>query len=123
MSHIKVADLLVGRGDLEGGLAAYREAQHWLARADAADRLSARDLAMCLIKIGDVLAKRGNAAPAREAYGEAVDIQRRLGARGPAEAAWGHDLSASLIKLGDMLTLGGDLGGAAAAYRGAGVER
>ena len=120
VSHIKVGDVLRAHGDLDGALAAYREARditQRLAETDPSNAVWQRDLSLSQDNIGDVLRAHGDLAGALAAYREAQHITQRLAETDPSNAVWQRDLSLSQDNIGDVLRAHGDLAGALAAYR------
>jgi hypothetical protein len=123
------AERKLRNGEPEEGLEAAEEsvriARRLLAQApDRAERL--HDLSMSLARMGDV--HRGREDPDRafgesedldralDAYGESVDLARRLVAKEPERAEWLRDLSVGLAKVGDVHRARGDLDRAQHAY-------
>ncbi len=75
------------------------------------------DRSAALNELGDLLAAGNDAAGARKAYGESLDILRRLAAADPGDAGLQHDLSVLLNKTGDVLAALRDGAPAVKAYQ------
>jgi len=80
---------------------------------DAADAM-AEAAAHCLI--GDVLQAQGKLGKARAAFGEYLEICRRLAEKDPTNAGWQRELALAHSRVGDVLQAQGKLGEAQAAF-------
>ena len=59
---------------------------------------------------------QGDLAEAQEAYGEGLEIAKRLAESDPSNSQWQRDLSVSYDRLGDVAVAQGDLAEAQEAY-------
>ncbi|MBU0609305.1 MAG: DUF4062 domain-containing protein, partial [Armatimonadetes bacterium] len=122
VSHERLGDVRVAKGDLRGALAAYKAALaigERLAAADPGNAAWQRDLAASYSRLGDVLVAQGDLPGALRAYEASLTIAERLAAADPGNAAGQRDLSVCHEKLGDMRIAQGDLPGALSAYQAA----
>jgi tetratricopeptide (TPR) repeat protein len=119
ITHIKIGDVLVTQGDLNGALRAYRESHvifERLAIRAPSNVLWQRDLSYSQEKIGDVLVAQGDLEGALLVYLESETIRKHLATQYPRGAQLQHDLSVSHGKTGDVLLSKGDLEGALLVY-------
>ncbi len=117
----KIGAILVDRGDLPGGIAAYRDglaiAQQIAAeaRSDAHDR----DVSQQHSLVGSGLALQGDIAGALAEYRETLAIDEDLVKRAPADGARRRELALVHTKLADMLSVRGELATSIAEQRAA----
>jgi tetratricopeptide (TPR) repeat protein len=119
VSHCRVGDVLVAKGDAAGALRAYRESLAIIQRLAAADPSLAEwqhNLSASHDSVGGALLAQGDAAGAMRAYRESLAIRQRLATADPTNAVWQHDLSVSHINLGYALFKQGDAAGALRTY-------
>ena len=80
---------------------------------DAADAMAEAG-AQCLM--GDVLQAQGKLGEAQTAFGEYLEISRRLAEKDPTTAGWQRELALAHSRVGDVLQAQGKLGEAQAAF-------
>jgi tetratricopeptide (TPR) repeat protein len=133
-----IGDVLVAQGDLAGARAIYRESldigralvaiivqRENLGTASAppanepSDTQWQGDVIRDLDRIGDFLQSQGDHEGALSAYGDELDIARRLAAKDPNNMRWKSDVSTVFTKFGFMRRSQGDLAGAIASCRDA----
>lgn len=106
-ARIGLGDIALARGNKDGALALYREAegvmQH-LAESDAGNMDRQRDLSVSLGKIGEVLAmKEGHLPEALKANQRGLEIAKRLAELNPGDAELQRDVSVFYERIGDGL--------------------
>jgi predicted negative regulator of RcsB-dependent stress response len=87
VTHNKIGDVLVAKGNLAEALHSYRDSlaiMDRLAKSDPSNAGWQRDLSVSYNKIGDVLLAQGNVAEALASYREDLAIASRLAATDPS---------------------------------------
>jgi len=120
VSHSRVGNMLLARGNLSEALSAYRQSlaiSEQLAQNDLSNAVWQRDLSVNHNKIGDLLRRQGNLVEALSAYRQSMAIRERLAQSDASNAGWQRDLSVSHDKTGNVLLAQGNLAEALSAYR------
>ena len=106
VSHVKIGDLRVARGDLGGALSAY-EAGHAiaerLAAGDPSNTQWQRDLIVSNVKLAEMVEADGEVAAAADRYRAALAVAERLAGAvrlAPVDAWMPDDLRRRLAALG-----------------------
>lgn len=124
-ARVGLGDIAGARGDLDGAVALYREAETKLApsaEAKPGDVILQYDRAAAKEKLGDVYLARGDLDGALKMYLAKNDVVTRFADADPANAAWKLAVSATGEKLGDVYRARGDRAAALDQYR-ASLER
>jgi tetratricopeptide (TPR) repeat protein len=106
VSHNKVGDVLVARGDLAGALSAYEAGlaiRERLAAVDPSNTLWQRDLIVSHWRLAAVAERRGDGDAAVRAFGAALSLAERLAADGrlaPVDAYFPEELRRRLAAVG-----------------------
>jgi serine/threonine protein kinase len=117
-AFINLGDVLQAQGNLDGALAAFREAlaiREALARAPASWPDHA-DVAAARWKIGDVVFYRGDGKGALAEYRAGMPMAQAAVAAEPANPLFQHQLSVGHDDIGDVLIEQGDVAGAGAEF-------
>ena len=120
VSHMKIGDVMVDQGNLNGALASYRGGIVVVERLAAAapdDARWQRDLSASYDRVGNVLVAQGGLDGALKAYRAALAIDEKAVAAMPDDTGSLQYLSVSHDKVGDVLVARGDLKGALVTYR------
>lgn len=119
VSHIKIGDVRIVRGDVHGAQEAYLESLAISEKAISQFPQSATlaaDLAISHTKIGDLRSIAGDLAGAQGAYLKGLAIRKELALQMPDDPQRQRDLSMSYEKVGNVLTARGDIQGATSVY-------
>jgi len=119
ISHIKLANIEMARGDLPTSLQHYEAARDMLQDLTASepDRKGwLGDLAMANDKIGNVLATQGDVGAAAKAYQQSLSIKQQLAEAEPNSASLLRDLTITYDEIGDLARSTGHLDDAQTAF-------
>ncbi len=127
VSHNKVGDARIDKGDLPGALSAYSAGLAIAVRLSALDPgnvIWQRDLMIGYNKVGDVRVTQGDLPGALESFTAGLRIAELLVRFNPSDLDWQRDLMISHNRIGDVQRVQGDPAGAMANYAaGLGIAR
>ena len=86
---------------LEDATASVKTAEHLVARRGG-DRVSRRQMALALLKLGDANRELGEIGKARDAYSSGLNIRRTLASEAPDDAVARREMAVALTRLGGL---------------------
>jgi tetratricopeptide (TPR) repeat protein len=106
IAHVRIGDVLAGRGDRPGALAAFRAAAavlQYLVDLEPENAGWLRDLSLAFERSGDMLLDEGQKTAALAAYRRKHAVAERLAARDRDNPRWQRDLAIGHRKVGIAL--------------------
>jgi tetratricopeptide (TPR) repeat protein len=109
VSFLKLGDVLLAQGNLEGARRSFEQSLEVLQRLAAREPEHTgrqRDVSVSLERLGNVLGAQGNLEGARRSLEQSLELRQRLAAREPEHTGWQTDLILSQAKIASMLASG-----------------